>query len=79
MTSHPQQQSHPFPKPRRAPGEVLTRQEQRGDAVLPPLHRCLHQRRQAPGVSLVHLERRVVVEEVVDDGDVSLTAREKLR
>lgn len=69
----------PLPKKsQKVPGEMLTGQEQGSHAVLPPLHRGLHQRRQAPGVSLVHLKRGVVVEEVVDDGGVSLTAREKL-
>lgn len=61
------------------PGAMLTRQEQRGDAVPLSLHRRLHQRRQPPRVPLVHLESRVVVEEVVNNGDVSLRAREKLR
>lgn len=67
------------PKSQKISGEMLTGQEQCGHAVMLPLHRSLHQRRQAPRVSLVHLECGVVVEEVVDDGDVSLTAREKLR
>lgn len=65
--------------PQPIPWEMLTSQEQRSHTVLLPLHCCLHQRRQAPWIPLVHLKPWVVVEEVVDNGDVSLTAREKLR
>lgn len=56
----------------------LTRQQQGGHAVLLPLHRRLHQRRQPAAVVPVQVQRREVIQEVVDYRDVSF-AEEKPR